>query len=174
MSTRTSLPDCHLPGDSPVEACMSIENPAPSSDVTTKVMKANKGKNTGPEMCLRSLLRSHGYPGYRINWKGAPGHPDIAYPGRKVAIFVNGCFWHRCPTCNLPLPKSNTEFWREKFERNVARDRRKTSELESMGWTVITVWECELRKEPEFVVSRIIRILSDRRRSRSVSPPSAL
>lgn len=151
---------------------MSVPNPTPSSEVTTKVMKANKGKNTGPEIRLRSLLRTHGYPGYRIGWKGVPGHPDICYPGRKVAIFVNGCFWHRCPSCNLPLPKTNTEFWKEKFERNVERDRRKTCELESMGWTVITVWECELRKDPGAVVTRITRNLADRHRFRLVYLPS--
>ncbi len=138
---------------------MDSRNPLPSSPETRKVMKANKGKNTGPELMLRNGLREAGYGGYRLNWKKAVGRPDITYPGRKVAIFVNGCFWHRCPHCNLPLPKSHTEFWQQKFERNVERDARKTNELEKEGWTVITVWECEIRKDIQSTVSRIVEII---------------
>lgn len=138
---------------------MANRNPKPTSEVTSKVMKANKGKDTGPEQAVRRLLREMGYPGYRLNWKKVPGRPDIAYPGRKIAIFVNGCFWHRCPLCNLPLPKSHTEFWKEKFERNVTRDEEKTRALETLGWTVITIWECEL-KDPEAVRMRLSSLLS--------------
>ena len=134
-------------------------NPEPSSEVTTRVMKANKGKDTGPELVLRKGLREAGYGGYRLNWKKAAGRPDIAYPGRKVAIFVNGCFWHRCPHCNLPLPKSHTGFWQQKFERNVERDARKKDELERDGWIVITVWECEIKKDMQSTVSRIVEII---------------
>ena len=123
-------------------------------------MKANKGRDTGPELSLRKALRDAGWPGYRVNWK-VPGRPDIAYPGRKVAIFVNGCFWHRCPICDLPLPKSNVEFWKTKFEKNVERDRRKSIELNEMGWTVITVWECQIKKDVHFVADTIVQVLSD-------------
>ena len=66
----------------------------------------------------RKTLREIGLSGYRLHWKKAAGRPDIAYPGRKIAIFVHGCFWHRCPYCDLPLPKSHPEFWSEKFKRN--------------------------------------------------------
>ena len=138
---------------------MDNRNPPPSSEVTTKVMKSNKGKDTGPELTLRKALRDSGFPCYRINWKKAPGRPDITYPGRKVAIFVNGCFWHRCPHCNLPLPKSHTDFWQQKFDRNIARDRKKTEELEALGWTVVTVWECEIKKDLPSVISRLIEII---------------
>lgn len=134
---------------------MDNRNPPASSDVTSRVMRANRGRDTRPELSLRKALRDAGLPGYRINWKKVPGKPDIAYPGRKVAIFVNGCFWHRCPRCNLPLPKSHTDFWATKFERNVERDRRKTEELKSQGWTVITVWECEIEKDLPDVVIRL-------------------
>lgn len=133
---------------------MTNRNPDPTSEVTTKVMKANKGRDTGPEQAVRRILREMGYPGYRLNWKKVPGRPDIAYPGRKIAIFVNGCFWHRCPRCNLPLPKSHTEFWQEKFDRNVARDEEKMRALEALGWTVVTIWECEL-KDPDAVRARL-------------------
>jgi DNA mismatch endonuclease (patch repair protein) len=118
-------------------------------------MQANRGKNTGPELELRRLLRDAGYPGYRLHWKKAPGHPDIAYPGRRVAVFVNGCFWHRCPHCSPSVPKSNSEFWQAKFAANRERDSRKTAELEDAGWTVLTVWECQIRDDPTVVVSGV-------------------
>jgi DNA mismatch endonuclease, patch repair protein len=133
--------------------------PRASSPSTRKTMQANRGKNTGPELELRRLLRQAGCPGYRLHWKKAPGHPDIAYPGRKVAIFVNGCFWHRCPQCDLPMPKSNTEFWNAKFTANRERDARKTTELEAAGWTVVTVWECQVRDDPAGVASDIHDVL---------------
>ena len=137
---------------------MDDRNPSPSSEIVTRVMRANKAKGTEPEVVVRRMLREMGHPGYRLNWKKIPGRPDIAYPGRKIAIFINGCFWHRCPNCNLPLPKSHTEFWQEKFERNVERDKRKTSELEEMGWTVITIWECEIKKDKIGVKARLSEV----------------
>jgi DNA mismatch endonuclease (patch repair protein) len=109
-------------------------------------MQGNKSKDTSPELKVRKLLREAGFPGYRLQWKKAPGRPDIAYPGRKIAIFVNGCFWHRCPKCQLPTPKTNPEYWEEKFRRNVERDQRKLKELEDAGWTVFVIWECDLKK----------------------------
>ena len=111
-------------------------------------------------MRLRRLLREAGYPGYRLHWKQAPGTPDIAYPGRRVAIFVNGCFWHRCPHCTPPIPKSNSEFWETKFARNQERDARKVAQLEAAGWCVVTVWECELRDRPAEMVHRVLSALS--------------
>lgn len=129
--------------------------PIPESEVTSRVMSANRGKDTTPEMTLRWALRQVGLPGYRLHWKKAPGRPDIAYPGRKVAIFVHGCFWHRCPFCAPPLPKSHTDFWRKKFDRNKERDERKIKELEDAGWTPIVVWECQIKNDLDEVVSRI-------------------
>lgn len=116
------------------------------SEATHHVMQANKGKNTKPELVVRQSLRKAGLPGYRLHWKKAAGKPDVCYPGRKVAIFVNGCFWHRCPYCHLSLPKTNADFWRAKFERNRARDRRNNDQLVRDGWTVVVVWECRLKK----------------------------
>lgn len=109
-----------------------------------KSMAGNKSKGTKPELLVRLLLREAGYGGYRLNWKKAPGKPDICYPGRKIAIFVNGCFWHRCPNCNPDIPKTNTGFWRAKFDRNVERDGQNMAELKNDGWRVMVVWECEL------------------------------
>ena len=134
--------------------------PVPKSEATSRVMSANRGKNTKPELTLRGALRSIGLTGYRIHWRSAPGRPDISFPGRKVAIFVNGCFWHSCPYCRLPLPKSNTEYWRAKFERNSERDARKKDALEEDGWHVIIVWECEIRRNPLDCAERIARVVT--------------
>jgi len=121
--------------------------PIPKSETTSKVMSANVPKDTKPELILRKSLRKIGISGYRLHWKKASGRPDIAYPGRKISIFVNGCFWHRCPNCNLPLPKSNTEFWLNKFERNKERDANKIHNLEEDGWKIIVFWECEIKRD---------------------------
>lgn len=123
-------------------------SPLPSSMATTKTMKANRGKNTTPEIILRKALRKVGAPGYRLHWNHVPGRPDISYPGKRIAIFVNGCFWHRCPKCNLPLPKSHKDFWKRKFAKNKKRDRDKIKKLTNLGWEVIVFWECELKKNP--------------------------
>lgn len=120
--------------------------PAASSEATTKVMKANKRKDTKPELLVRQRLREAGLTGYRLQWK-VPGRPDIAWPGKKVAIFVNGCFWHRCPHCQLPTPKSNVEYWVVKFERSQERDQRNIRALEAAGWKVHVLWECQLKKK---------------------------
>lgn len=122
-------------------------SPLPKSEAISRVMSANKGKDTGPELKLRKALRSIGLNGYRLNWKGAPGRPDITFPRYKVAIFVHGDFWHRCPVCNLPLPKTNTDFWQTKLERNVQRDSKKVTELENSGWRVLVCWEHEIKDD---------------------------
>ncbi|MFN8622968.1 MAG: very short patch repair endonuclease [Chloroflexota bacterium] len=108
-------------------------------------MRANRGRDTGPERKIREGLRAAGLSGYRLNWKHAPGRPDIAYPGRRTAIFVHGCFWHRHVVCQPPQPKTHSEFWARKFELNVERDARKRAQLEEAGWLVIEVWECDIR-----------------------------
>lgn len=133
----------------PVDDRAIVVPPAPpaANANVRKCMQGNKRANTKPELTVRKMLRELGYPGYRLQWKKCPGHPDIAYPGRRLAIFVSGCYWHRCPKCNLPLPKTNTEFWRAKFARNVARDERVRRELTEAGWRVLTIWECELKKD---------------------------
>ena len=109
-------------------------------------MQSNKSKGTKPELAVRRALWHAGLRGYRLHWK-VPGHPDIAWPGKKVAVFIHGCFWHRCPTCNLPTPKSNVEYWVTKFDRNADRDARNEAALVEQGWTVHVVWECELKKK---------------------------
>ncbi|MDG6245054.1 MAG: very short patch repair endonuclease [Methanolobus sp.] len=121
--------------------------PIPDSEVTSRVMSSNKGKDTKPEILMRDALRQVGIPGYRLHWKKAPGRPDIAYPGKRIAIFVHGCYWHRCPHCDLPLPRSNTAFWAEKFRKNKERDKKKLKALGDEGWDVLVFWECEIKKD---------------------------
>ena len=121
--------------------------PKPVSAATRHVMQARQEQeHQAPSSSVRAALREAGLSGYRLHWKKAPGKPDICFPGRRVAIFVNGCFWHRCPHCGLSMPKSNVEFWEAKFARNRARDARDNALLVSGGWTVITIWECRLKK----------------------------
>ncbi len=121
--------------------------PEASSEAVRHSMQGNKGKDTKPELLVRERLRACGLTGYRLQWKKAPGRPDIAWPGKKVAIFVNGCFWHRCPHCNPRMPRTHTEYWAEKFARNQERDARNVAALEAEGWTVHVVWECELKRD---------------------------
>lgn len=132
-----------------------MRNPPPSSTAASNTMRANRGKDTGPELMLRRALRAAGLPGYRLNWSTPAGRIDIAFPGKRLAILVHGCFWHRCPHCDLPLPKSNTEFWRQKFERNIQRDEQMSEALSASGWNVLTVWECRLRQDVDSVVEDV-------------------
>ncbi|HDQ16376.1 MAG TPA: very short patch repair endonuclease [Bacteroidetes bacterium] len=139
---------------------VSLGSPPKASSISvSKSMKSNKSKNTKPEVMLRKKLWSSGVKGYRLNWENAPGRPDICFPGKKIAIFVNGCFWHRCQKCNLPLPKTNTEFWKNKFIRNVERDKLKIQRLKNDGWKVLVVWECDIKNNLDQVVDNIKSIL---------------
>src|ERR1700722_13455671 len=95
--------------------------------------------NTTTELPLAKLLWSAGLRGYRKHWP-VPGRPDFAWPGRKVALFVDGCFWHGCP-CKT-IPKTNSTFWRIKISKNRERDSRADQELRRLGWIVMRVWEC--------------------------------
>ncbi len=125
----------------------AVPSPPPaSSEATRHVMQANRSKNTKPELLVRAALREAGLTGYRLHWKKAPGRPDVCFPGRRVAVFVHGCFWHRCPHCSPSRPKTHPEFWEAKFARNRERDERDNALLVSAGWTVIVVWECRLRR----------------------------
>ncbi len=129
--------------------------PIPKKESTSRVMRANKAKNTKPELLLRKALYNNGLRGYRLHWKRAPGHPDIAYPGKRIAIFVNGCFWHRCPHCHPSYPKSNVAFWENKFQKNKERDERKERDLKNAGWKVFVFWECQIKKDVSACVDDI-------------------
>lgn len=109
-------------------------------------MSRIKGKDTKIEVKVRSWLFSKGFR-FRKNDRRYPGTPDIVLPKYKTVIFINGCFWHRHEGCRYATtPKTRTEFWMNKFEKNVENDRKHKEELETMGWRVITLWECGLKK----------------------------
>lgn len=121
-----------------------------------------KGSNTGPERAMRSLLHRAGFR-FTVNApnnRTLPGKPDIVLPKYRTVIFVHGCFWHRHANCReATMPKSNTDFWQAKFERNTERDRKNARALRRMGWHVLTVWTCELKRDPDRVLRRISRLL---------------
>lgn len=114
-----------------------------------KNMSRIRGKETKPEIIVRKYLFSRGVR-YRKNDRRLPGHPDIVFPKYHTVVFVNGCFWHGHENCRYyRLPKTNTVFWRNKIERNKERDREIITRLESLGWKVIIVWECEIKTKTE-------------------------
>lgn len=134
-------------------------SPQPLNESVTKYMRSNRSKDTKPELLLRKALWNEGIRGYRLHWKKAPGKPDIAFPGRKLAVFVNGCFWHRCPHCKLGMPKHNADFWEQKFARNVERDREKQQALLTDGWKVLVIWECQLLADVEKALQKVKELL---------------
>ena len=116
-----------------------------TSSQRSHCMSRIRGKNTKPEILVRKGLHARGFR-FRLHNKKLPGSPDIVLPKYGVAIMVNGCFWHGHKGCRYATkPKSNVEFWETKIARNRHRDEVTTAHLEALGWTVITIWECELR-----------------------------
>jgi DNA mismatch endonuclease (patch repair protein) len=126
----------------------------------SRIMRANKSKNSRPELILRTTLWHAGFRGYRLHYSRLPGKPDVSFVSKRVAVFVHGCFWHRCPACNYKLPRTNREFWKAKFRRNRSRDRQNIRDLEELGWTVVTVWECEVLNDLPTIIRKIRRVLS--------------
>ena len=113
------------------------------------------GRNTKPEILLRSLLHREGFR-FRLHDKRLPGKPDIVLPRHCTVIFVNGCFWHRHNNCEYAYtPKSRQEFWLNKFQGTVQRDQEKQKMLADLGWQVLVVWECELKRNSSLLVSDI-------------------
>jgi DNA mismatch endonuclease, patch repair protein len=112
----------------------------------SQVMARIKKKDTKPELVVRRLLTELGYR-YRLHRSDLPGNPDIAFIGRKRAIFCHGCFWHQHGCANTRTPKSNLDYWTPKLARNIARDKAARELLRQMGWKSLIVWECE-RKSP--------------------------
>lgn len=118
-----------------------------TKEARSKNMSHIRSTNTKPEELVRKYLFSKGLR-YRKNDKRYPGHPDIVLPKFKTCVFVNGCFWHQHPGCRFAvLPASNQDYWLPKLERNMERDAINRESLQRDGWRVITVWECELKKQ---------------------------
>lgn len=121
----------------------------------SKIMAAIKGKgNRSTELEMSRLLRENGIKGWRRNYRKEPGTPDFVFRKEKVAVFVDGCFWHGCSKC-FSMPKSNVEFWKEKIRRNKERDREVNKALRVKGYKVIRIWEHQIRKSPKLVIRRI-------------------
>lgn len=139
------------------------ERPRPSSANARNTMRANRSTSR-TEVRFRQALWAAGARGYRCRLR-LPGSPDLAFPAIHMAIFVHGCFWHGCQACSLPRPKANAEFWQQKFERNAERDRAAQAALVAAGWTVITVWEHELRADLEGSAQRIAHRIAEERGS---------
>ena len=125
-----------------------------SSATRSETMRAVKSKNTGPELFVRRLIHSLGYR-YHLHRKDLPGKPDLVFPGRRKVIFVHGCFWHQhdCQRGSR-VPKTNVDYWLPKLSRNKGRDQKNIDLLQSSGWDVLVVWECEL-KDSDVLKQRI-------------------
>jgi DNA mismatch endonuclease, patch repair protein len=130
---------------------MDIVSPAKRS----QMMSGIRGKNTRPELVVRSVAHRLGLR-FRLHRKELPGRPDLVFPKHRTAVFVQGCFWHRHDCGLAAVPKTRTEFWLSKFAANVKRDRICRAELESGGWRVLEIWECETR-DPRTVEHRLRR-----------------
>ena len=118
-------------------------------------MQGNRSAETKPEIALRRELVRHGLRGYRKNFSGIIGRPDVAFTRNRLAVFVHGCYWHRCPRCKLPLPKTNKNYWTWKFRRNRARDKRVAKVLERSGWRVLVLWACEVTVDAGACAERV-------------------
>lgn len=114
-------------------------------DATTrsKMMSSVSGKDTKPEVLVRSALHAKGFR-YRLHDKNLPGKPDLVFRRYKIAVFVHGCFWHGHNCRRGRRPSSNVEFWNKKLDKNIARDRESIVALEALGWSVVVIWECRL------------------------------
>jgi len=113
--------------------------------IRSRMMSGILGKNTKPEIAVRRALFAAGFR-FRLHRRDLPGAPDVVLPGRRVAVFIHGCFWHQHMACRYAkLPSTNPEFWKAKLEGNSIRDRRNVEALLALGWRVLTVWECATR-----------------------------
>ncbi|HEY0103836.1 MAG TPA: very short patch repair endonuclease [Brevundimonas sp.] len=126
-------------------------------DKRSAVMRRVKSRDTGPELAVRRFLRAAGV-GYRLGGVALPGRPDVVMKGRRVALFVHGCFWHGhdCPR-GARKPKANADYWAAKIARNRARDAANDAALRQQGWRVITVWECAIR-QPDFAEGLVAEV----------------
>jgi DNA mismatch endonuclease (patch repair protein) len=133
----------------------------------SEIMRAVKSRDTNPEMIVRRLVHRLGYR-YRLHRQDLPGKPDLTFPGRRKVVFMHGCFWHGHDCARgARVPKNNRDYWTAKIARNQARDANECERLRAMGWSVLTVWECEIKDlglesrlraflEPELLIKRRI------------------
>lgn len=132
-----------------------------SPEERSERMSLVRNKDTKPEMIVRHLLTALGYR-YRLHSKNLPGRPDIVFPGRRKALQVHGCFWHRHPdpSCSLArLPKSRLDFWVPKLAANRERDLRNEALLREEGWSLLVLWECDVARNPDALTQRLVQFL---------------
>jgi DNA mismatch endonuclease (patch repair protein) len=136
-----------------------------SPAVRSRIMASVGSKNTTPELAVRRAIHSAGLR-YRLHDPRLPGKPDIVLPSRRVALFVHGCFWHRCPLCRNGAKGvgSNKNYWLPKLARNAARDRKIKASLRRLGWKVYVIWECQTKDSHE--LNRIVRSVEKMRLTR--------
>jgi len=123
----------------------------------SRVMAAVRSRNTAPEVYVRGRLHAAGFR-FRLQNNHIPGRPDIVLPRFRIAVFVNGCFWHGHDCTRGKRPASNTEFWNAKIDQNVQRDRRVRKELHTSGWSYVTLWECTLEKGTIALLRRLKKL----------------
>ena len=129
-----------------------------SKDKRSWNMSRIKGKDTKPELIVRSLLHKMGYR-FRLHKKDLPGKPDIVLPKYKTVIFVHGCYWHRHKGCKYTYnPKTRVDFWQKKFKNNILRDKKNKIDLKKAGWKVFIIWECET-SDPATMMSKIQKFM---------------
>ena len=127
-----------------------------------------KSKNTLPELLIRKALWRLGYR-YRLHYKKLPGKPDIVIVKDKIAIFVHGCFWHRHRNCiEASRPKTNSEYWETKINKNIERDSKHKKEIIKLGWKVIIIWECNVKKDIEKNIIMLRKLLKNNCKSATV------
>jgi DNA mismatch endonuclease (patch repair protein) len=136
----------------------------------SKIMSANKSKDTKPEKAVRSALHAKGY-GFRLHRRDLPGTPDVVLNKYKVVIFIHGCFWHQHGCKASSRPHTNKAYWNKKFADNQAREKKNFAELRELGWKVVVVWECDINKNIRAVASGLDRML--KRRLKTINPKEA-
>ena len=129
-------------------------------EATRRSMRANRSSNTSLEVFFRKALWAAGFRGYRKNVRKLPGSPDLVFPKKKLAVFLHGCFWHRCPKCHKDAQfKTNEEFWRAKLAENVNRDTANQHALLDLGFQILVIWECEVKGDLGSTVARVAQVL---------------
>lgn len=131
-----------------------------SASKRSALMSRIRGSNTSPELKLRRVLFSRGFR-YRLNLRSLPGRPDIVFPRDKVAVFVDGCFWHSCPR-HRAWPTTRSSFWREKLTANRSRDLRVSAILRGRGWLVVRIWEHEIEEDLRSAAEKVTKKLTGR------------
>jgi DNA (cytosine-5)-methyltransferase 1 len=150
-----TTPKQEMIGASLVKIAAGAEAPA---ELRSRIMRSVPARNTSVEVELRKLLWAAGLRGYRLHDDRVPGHPDVVFPAARIAVFVDGCFWHGCEKCYRE-PKTNKQYWQMKVQRNRDRDERVTAACKKEGWRVVRAWEHEIKRSPSIITRRIVKAI---------------